>query len=124
MAGVECSLLSWLDADRRRMWNCRCRFVACVPANLFIAFHGYARLLAYPVPNRQSSMAAEAMKRKASRITGGSSRKLSSILTVVSIFLGFSELAQAQEGSPPPLPTLFWDGPDEVGNGHIDGGTG
>src|SRR5215813_696389 len=69
-------------------------------------------------------MTDEAMKTKGSRITEGSARKLSFILAVVSIFLGFSELAQAQEGLPPPLPTLFWDGPDEVGNGMIDGGTG
>jgi hypothetical protein len=37
-------------------WNCRCRFVACVPANHFIASHGYARLLAYPIRNRQPSL--------------------------------------------------------------------
>src|SRR5262245_53479335 len=124
MVGVEYSFLFSPDADRQRMWNCRCRFVACVPANPFIASHGYARLLAYPVRNRQPSLTVDPMKTKASKITEGSARKLSSILAVVCIFLGLSELAQAQEGTPPPLATLFWDGPDEVGNGHIDGGTG
>ena len=58
------------------------------------------------------------MKTKSSKITEGSARKLSSILAAVCIFVGFSELAQAQKG------TLFWDGSDEVGDGHIGGGTG
>src|SRR5262249_35273966 len=62
---------------------------------------------AYPVRNRQSSMIPDPMKTKASKITERSVRKLSSILAVASIFLGLSELTQAQ------IPTLFWDGPDE-----------
>jgi outer membrane autotransporter protein len=58
------------------------------------------------------------MKTKPHKITGRSVRKLFSILAVISIFLGLSEMAKAQQKAP------FWDGTDPPNNGVIGGGTG
>ena len=58
------------------------------------------------------------MKTTPQKITDRSARKLSSILGVISIFLGTSELAQAQGP-----PTLFWDGPNLI-PGLVEGGNG
>ena len=51
-------------------------------------------------------MAADPMKTKASKTIEGSARNLASILTVVSIFLGLGEVAQAQEGAPASVAAL------------------
>src|SRR5713101_7697815 len=50
------------------------------PPKPFISSHGSARLLAYPLRNRQSSMTAEPMKTKHIKITNRPAEKLPGIL--------------------------------------------
>src|SRR6266699_237110 len=86
----------------RRAEDCGQRGTGAVPLlsafpKLLPLVHGYTRLLAYPLRNRESSMTAKPMKTKNIKIANRTARKLPCILTaVISIFLGLSELAQAQ----------------------------